>query len=91
MRNKTRKRNPRIDEELLPQIGCNSNPRSTEDATVQPAPPALCDSAKDLTDQRWHQINVVSIDGAPGVLPKIIKRVGESPPQYPDEDEEECC
>lgn len=45
----------------------------------------------DFGDDWWHQIDVVAIeDGIPrGKYPKVIKRVGESPPQYPDWDEEE--
>jgi hypothetical protein len=41
----------------------------------------------DFGDDWWHQINVVSItEPVPkGRYPKIIKRKGESPPQYPDE------
>ncbi len=40
----------------------------------------------DFGDDWWHQINVVAIeDAAPrGKCPKVTKRVGESPPQYPD-------
>jgi len=40
----------------------------------------------DFGDDWMHQINVVAIDNYPGTgkYPKIIKRVGESPPQYPD-------
>jgi hypothetical protein len=43
----------------------------------------------DFGDDWWHQINVVSIDDkAPkGKYPKVVKRVGKSPPQYIDEDE----
>lgn len=45
----------------------------------------------DFGDDWWHQINVVSIeDKAPGgKYPKETERRGESPPQYPDFDEEE--
>ncbi len=44
----------------------------------------------DFGDDWWHQINVVSIKGniPKGNYPKITDRVGESPPQYPDFDEE---
>jgi hypothetical protein len=44
----------------------------------------------DFGDNWMHQINVLAIKGAPstGRFPKITKRVGESPPQYPDLDEE---
>lgn len=44
----------------------------------------------DFGDDWWHQINVVAIeDRAPrGKYPKVTKRVGESPPQYVDWDEE---
>jgi len=47
----------------------------------------------DFGDDWHHQINVVAIDKhtGSGKYPKITKRVGESPPQYlePDEDEDE--
>jgi hypothetical protein len=44
----------------------------------------------DFGDDWWHQINVNSIKGIipKGNYPKIIDRVGESPPQYADLDEE---
>jgi len=44
----------------------------------------------DFGDDWWHQINVVAIeDKAPrGKYPKVMERVGESPPQYIDWDEE---
>ena len=43
----------------------------------------------DFGDDWWHQINVEAIeDKLPkGKLPKVTKKVGKSPPQYPDEDE----
>lgn len=45
----------------------------------------------DFGDDWWHQINVVAIkDKVPrGKYPKVTKRVGQSPPQYVDWDEEE--
>jgi hypothetical protein len=41
----------------------------------------------DFGDDWWHQINVEAIDeGVPrGKFPRVIKRVGKNPPQYPDE------
>ena len=44
----------------------------------------------DFGDDWWHQINVEAIeDKVPrGKFPKVTKRVGKSPPQYADEDEE---
>jgi hypothetical protein len=41
----------------------------------------------DFGDDWWHQINVEEIgEGVPrGKFPKVIKRVGKNPPQYPDE------
>jgi hypothetical protein len=41
----------------------------------------------DFGDDWWHQIDVEAIeDTVPkGKLPKVTKRVGKSPPQYPDE------
>ena len=43
----------------------------------------------DFGDDWWHQINVVAIDDevSKGKYPKVVKRVGKSPPQYMDEDE----
>jgi hypothetical protein len=45
----------------------------------------------DFGDDWWHQINVVAIEetSGRGKFPKVVKRVGESPPQYVDWDEEE--
>jgi hypothetical protein len=45
----------------------------------------------DFRDDWWHQINVVAIeDKAPAAkYPKITKRVGESPPQYRNQDDED--
>ena len=46
----------------------------------------------DYGDDWWHQINVISIEEniPPGEYPRVTQRVGESPPQYPDpEDEDE--
>lgn len=44
----------------------------------------------DFGDNWMHQINVLAIEDAPlsGRFPKITRRVGESPPQYPDLEEE---
>ncbi len=44
----------------------------------------------DFGDEWLHQINVTAIEEAPekGRYPKIIEKVGKSPPQYPDEDED---
>ena len=43
----------------------------------------------DFGDDWWHQINVEAIeDKVPsGKFPRVTKRVGKSPPQYPEEDE----
>jgi hypothetical protein len=43
----------------------------------------------DFGDDWWHQINVKCIDEKVprGKFPKVTKRVGKSPPEYPDEDE----
>jgi hypothetical protein len=45
----------------------------------------------DFGDDWWHQINVVAIEkqAGPGEFPKVVKRVGKSPPQYVDWDQEE--
>ena len=45
----------------------------------------------DFGDDWWHQINVVAIEekAGRGKYPKVVKRVGKSPPQYVDWDEEE--
>ena len=44
----------------------------------------------DFGDEWWHQINVLAIEEKTlqGKYPKIIKKVGKSPPQYMDFDEE---
>jgi hypothetical protein len=44
----------------------------------------------DFGDDWLHQINVTAIDDSipKGKYPKVISRVGASPPQYPDMDEE---
>jgi len=43
----------------------------------------------DFGDEWWHRIDVVSIEEktATGRYPRITQRVGESPPQYVDEEE----
>ncbi len=40
----------------------------------------------DFGDDWWHQINVIEIadKAGKGKYPKITKRIGDSPPQYPD-------
>ncbi len=42
----------------------------------------------DFGDDWWHQINVITIQdkAQSGKYPRITKRVGASPPQYPDEE-----
>jgi hypothetical protein len=42
----------------------------------------------DFGDDWWHDVKLVAIDDAPpkGKFPKVVKRVGKSPPQYPDDD-----
>jgi len=44
----------------------------------------------DFGDDWWHQVNVVGIEekAGRGNYPKVTKRVGKSPPQYVDWDEE---
>ena len=45
----------------------------------------------DFGDDWWHQINVVDIaeNAGDGNYPKVTHRVGDSPPQYMDLDEED--
>lgn len=45
----------------------------------------------DFGDDWWHQINVTDIaeKAGSGKYPRVTKRVGQSPPQYVDWDEEE--
>lgn len=45
----------------------------------------------DFGDDWWHQVNVLAIAEGTwrGKLPRVTQRVGESPPQYVDWDEEE--
>jgi len=42
-------------------------------------------------DDWWHQVDVLAIDevARSGKRPKVMRRVGESPPQYVDWDEED--
>jgi len=44
----------------------------------------------DFGDDWWHQINVVAIEGESSSrkYPRIVKRIGDSPPQYVDWDQE---
>jgi hypothetical protein len=44
----------------------------------------------DFGDDWWHRIEVVDVDDTVprGKFPKVVKRVGKSPPQYPGWDEE---
>jgi hypothetical protein len=44
----------------------------------------------DFGDDWHHQIGVEKVEDGPGegAYPRVVKRVGESPPQYIDEDEE---
>jgi len=43
----------------------------------------------DFGDDWWHQINVMSIEAkaSSGDYPKVIERIGASPPQYIDDEE----
>jgi len=45
----------------------------------------------DFGDDWWHEITVEAINDAvpPGTYPKVSKRVGESPPQYPGLEDED--
>lgn len=45
----------------------------------------------DFGDDWWHQINVVAVEekAARGKFPKVVKRIGKSPLQYVDWNEEE--
>lgn len=42
----------------------------------------------DFGDEWWHELTLLSISekAEPGPYPRIVKRVGESPAQYPDEE-----
>ena len=45
----------------------------------------------DFGDSWWHEItlqSIIEVENKKG-YPKIVKKVGESPPQYPDYDEDE--
>ncbi len=41
----------------------------------------------DFGDDWWHQITVAAADDAvpPGTYPRVTARVGQSPPQYPED------
>ena len=43
----------------------------------------------DYGDEWWHQVDVLKIEdkNLPVTLPRVIKRVGKSPPQYMDEED----
>jgi hypothetical protein len=43
----------------------------------------------DFGDDWWHQVNVLGVEQKTpsGVYPKVIARIGQSPPQYIDDDE----
>jgi hypothetical protein len=45
----------------------------------------------DLGDDWWHQIDVVAVEekAVQGKFLKMVKRVGKSPPQYAEGDEDE--
>jgi hypothetical protein len=45
----------------------------------------------DFGDDWWHQVNVLAIEEQTGrgKFPKVIKKTGDSPPQYMDWDEED--
>jgi hypothetical protein len=45
----------------------------------------------DFGDDWWHQITVKAVEDQvpPGKYPKVTEKVGESPPQYPDYDEDD--
>jgi hypothetical protein len=45
----------------------------------------------DFGDDWWHQVNVMDVEEKAGreKYPKVTKRVGESPPQYVDWDEDD--
>jgi hypothetical protein len=45
----------------------------------------------DFGDDWWHQINVEGVEQKPvrGKYPRVAKKVGKSPPQYADLDEDE--
>ena len=45
----------------------------------------------DFGDDWWHQVNVLTVqeEAPPGDYPRVAERVGESPPQYLDWDDEE--
>ena len=44
----------------------------------------------DFGDDWWHQVNVVAIEGESpsGDYPRVVKRTGESPPQYVNRDKQ---
>ncbi len=53
---------------------------------LQLAPEEAFGYCFDFGDCWWHQINVVSIEKATprGEYPRVTKRIGKSPPQYPN-------
>jgi hypothetical protein len=45
----------------------------------------------DFGDSWWHEITVESVGGpvGKGEYPQVVERRGESPPQYPDSEDDE--
>jgi hypothetical protein len=45
----------------------------------------------DFGDDWWHEVSVLAIDDGPGsgTYPRVTAKMGQSPPQYPDWDDEE--
>jgi hypothetical protein len=45
----------------------------------------------DFGDDWWHQVNVEAVEETPGrgKYPRVAKKLGKSPPQYADLDEDE--
>ena len=61
----------------------------------EPATHLTCSFPKplrfDFGDNWWHQIHVTAVEQPvpDGTFPRVTKRVGRSPPQYPDDEDAE--
>ena len=86
------RRGLRYEMEMADRYG-NETVGTVEETTIEEIglrPRRLFGYLFDFGDSWEHQIRVEKIEDGPGegVYPRVIKRVGESPPQYPGEEDE---
>lgn len=80
-----------MEDSLLPPEGPTEDLTRTAIASLDLKVDQMFGYWFDFGDDWWHQINVVAVEGKvpKGKYPRVTKRVGESPPQYLWDDEEE--